>query len=209
MPPPTAPTAKQVQGARSREEILDAAERLMGTRGYAGTSVSSLAKASGLPASSIYWHFGSKSGVLGAVMERGAKRFFAGGGLGAGDQHPEPRERLHRLLELATGSGRDHAQYLRLFVLLLLGVEGEQQKDVVARVREESRRLVGRGLAWAYAPWGEQFGRRAADRLGDLALTLLEGIFLAGEVANAYPSALVEQATDALHALAEQLRSAG
>lgn len=48
------------------------ASRLMATRGYDGTSISALAKSSGLPASSIYWHFGSKEGVLKAVMERGA-----------------------------------------------------------------------------------------------------------------------------------------
>ena len=77
-PPVTqARTRKQLQGENSRELILDATERLMGTRGYAATSISDICKACGLPASSIYWHFGSKDGVLAAVMERGATRFFA------------------------------------------------------------------------------------------------------------------------------------
>ena len=48
----------------------------MAARGYSGTSVSDIARESGLPASSIYWHFASKTGVLTAVMERGAARFF-------------------------------------------------------------------------------------------------------------------------------------
>ena len=71
------PTKKQQQGEQSRELILDATEKLMGTRGYAATSISDIRKACGLPPSSIYWHFGSKDGVLAAVMERGAQRFFA------------------------------------------------------------------------------------------------------------------------------------
>ena len=49
----------------------------MATSGYAATSISDIRRACGLPPSSIYWHFGSKEGVLAAVMERGAERFFA------------------------------------------------------------------------------------------------------------------------------------
>lgn len=68
---------KQQQGERSRESILDATERLMATKGYAATSISDIRDACGLAPSSIYWHFGSKEGVLAAMMERGAQRFFA------------------------------------------------------------------------------------------------------------------------------------
>jgi len=77
IPTDTRPTKKQQQGEQSRELILDATERLMATRGYAATSINDIRKACGLPPSSIYWHFGSKEGVLAAVMERGAKRYFA------------------------------------------------------------------------------------------------------------------------------------
>ncbi len=49
----------------------------MSTQGYAATSISHIRRETGLPASSIYWHFGSKEGVLAAVMERGAERYFA------------------------------------------------------------------------------------------------------------------------------------
>lgn len=71
------PTMRQRQGEDSRELILDATERLMSSQGYAATSISHIRRETGLPASSIYWHFGSKEGVLAAVMERGADRYFA------------------------------------------------------------------------------------------------------------------------------------
>ncbi|MEH3133800.1 MAG: TetR/AcrR family transcriptional regulator [Mycolicibacterium neoaurum] len=71
------PSQKQRQGENSREQILDATERLMSTQGYAATSITHIRRETGLPASSIYWHFGSKEGVLAAVMERGAQRYFA------------------------------------------------------------------------------------------------------------------------------------
>jgi AcrR family transcriptional regulator len=65
------------RGARSREAVLDAAERLMAEQGYEAASVAALVEEAGIPASSIYHYFGSKEGVLLAVMERGAERFFA------------------------------------------------------------------------------------------------------------------------------------
>src|SRR5436190_1998682 len=57
-------TRRQEQGEQSREVILEAAARLMAANGFDGASISSISKESGLPASSIYWHFTSKEGVL-------------------------------------------------------------------------------------------------------------------------------------------------
>jgi AcrR family transcriptional regulator len=57
-----------------RERVLDAAARLMADRGYAGTSISAICSASGLPPSSVYWHFRNKEGVLQAVLDRAARR---------------------------------------------------------------------------------------------------------------------------------------
>jgi AcrR family transcriptional regulator len=201
------PQAPPDQGARSREEILDAAERLMGTRGYAATSISLLAKASGLPPSSIYWHFGSKSGVLGAVLERGARRFFATAAPDRSAPPPEPRERLAVLVARIVAGMREHQGFLRLFVFLLLGGDdGHQQDDVVAGVRAEAHRLVRRGLRWAYLPWGEPLAERVADELGDTARAMFDGLFLTAGAAG--PSApIVGDVEVALHALAERVRS--
>src|SRR6478672_6999500 len=63
------------RGERSREAVLDAAEQVMAERGFEAATVASLVEEAGVPASSIYHYFGSKEGVLLAVMERGAERF--------------------------------------------------------------------------------------------------------------------------------------
>ena len=75
--PPNAEVTPNRRGARSREAVLDAAERLIAEQGYEAATVAALVKEAGIPASSIYHYFGSKDGVLLAVMERGAGRFFA------------------------------------------------------------------------------------------------------------------------------------
>jgi AcrR family transcriptional regulator len=205
-------TKREQQGERSREEILDAAERLMAARGYAATSISDLARESGLPASSIYWHFGSKSGVLGAVMERAASRFFEDGArVIEATEGEEPQARLRAVMGISGELVRDHPRFLRLFMLLLLGSEGEHaQDDVVTRVRHEGRQRITSALRLAYQPWGPQVADRIADQLGDIALALFDGYFIAVESGPAHSQArLLEQIVRTLHGLAEDLGETG
>lgn len=79
----------------SRTLILDVAERLMSGDGYDRTSIVAVCRESGLPVGSIYHHFGSKAGLLAAVMERWGRRFFAripAYSTGTGDPHTRFRE---------------------------------------------------------------------------------------------------------------------
>ncbi|TYB40259.1 TetR/AcrR family transcriptional regulator [Micromonospora sp. AP08] len=102
----------------SREAILDAAMALMARLGYAGTSISKISAASGSPASSIYWHFGSKDGIYLAVLRRARQQLVdslpgtpVGGTVG---------ERLTAFLDGASAAFEQHPHDLRL--LLDLGM---------------------------------------------------------------------------------------
>nr|BAB78770.1 lexA repressor-like protein [Terrabacter sp.] len=86
----------QQRGEKSREEILDAASRLMGERGYDGTSIAAVSEAVGIPKSLVFHHFGSKIGLLTAVMTRGAYRFFEAMEAAQADS-PETGTHLERL----------------------------------------------------------------------------------------------------------------
>ena len=77
------------RGARSRELVLDAAERLIAENGYGSATVAALVEEAGIPPSSVYHYFDSKEGILLAVMERGAERFFEA--LPAFDSSPAAR----------------------------------------------------------------------------------------------------------------------
>jgi AcrR family transcriptional regulator len=133
IPTDVRPTKKQQQGEQSRELILDATERLMATRGYAATSISDIRKACGLPPSSIYWHFGSKEGVLAAVMERGADRFFA-----AIPTSEDAEAQLAVLSRLQS----QHPEFLRL--LYMLALERNSDPAVAAVVRRVRDTAIGR-----------------------------------------------------------------
>lgn len=62
-------------GERSRDAILQAAERLFAERGYLGISLDEIARRSGAKRSLILYHFKSKTGLWRAASARAAARF--------------------------------------------------------------------------------------------------------------------------------------
>src|SRR5262244_2945653 len=58
---------RREQADATRRAILDAAERLFGVRGYAGTSVGEIAEAAGVALKTVYAVFGTKAEVLRAL----------------------------------------------------------------------------------------------------------------------------------------------
>jgi AcrR family transcriptional regulator len=65
-----APDLRRVKGSVSRDRIVDSAIELFSQRGYAATGVSGIVRAAGIEKSALYWHFGSKEGLLAAVFDR-------------------------------------------------------------------------------------------------------------------------------------------
>ena len=65
------PRRRRSNGQASRQKILAAAAEIAAERGYEGTSIGLVSEQSGLPASSIYWHFKDKDALLAAVIEHG------------------------------------------------------------------------------------------------------------------------------------------
>jgi AcrR family transcriptional regulator len=172
IPTDARPTKKQQQGEQSRELILDATERLMATRGYAATSINDIRKACGLPPSSIYWHFGSKEGVLAAVMERGAKRYFA-----AIPTEADFERQLAAVIELQ----EQHPEFLRLFLLLSLERSHDPAvTEVLRRVRDQAITRFRDAVAQLLpddAPPAKT--RRVVTEVAAIATALSDGIFLA------------------------------
>lgn len=166
------PTKKQQQGENSRELILDATEKLMATRGYAATSISDIRKACGLPPSSIYWHFGSKEGVLAAVMERGAERYFA-----AIPTEVDVRQQL----AVAADLQEQHPDFLRLFFLLSLErTDDRAVAEVVRRVRDTAIARFRDAIAQLLpADVPQAKAERIVTELAAVAVALSDGVFLA------------------------------
>lgn len=173
-------TRKQQQGVASRELILDATERLMASKGYAATSISDIRNACGLPASSIYWHFGSKEGVLAAVMERGANRFFAA--IPRWDQAAgTDNQRSSTQLAVTAALVSKHPDFLRLFYLLSLERSDDPTvAEIVRRVRDTAIERFGDAISHLLP---DDVPAAKADKivseLTAFAVALSDGVFFA------------------------------
>jgi len=81
-----------------RGEILDAADRLFGERGFDGTSTNDILEAVGIARGTLYYHFASKEEILDALVERYAERCFAAARRAASDRSIPAVERIIRVL---------------------------------------------------------------------------------------------------------------
>jgi AcrR family transcriptional regulator len=166
------------RGARSREAVLDAAERLIAEHGYEAATVAALVEQAGIPASSVYHYFGSKEGVLLAVMQRGAERFFTQ--LPGFDRRIGSRQEHLRVLVETVGSLLDrHPDFLRILVVMAAqpssAAEGEVHR-VVNRVREMALERLREQMEIVFALDPE---RDPADHLARFALAAFDGAFVA------------------------------
>lgn len=166
------------RGARSRELVLDAAEQVMAEQGYEAASLARIVEVSGIPMSSVYHYFGSKDGVLVAVMERGAERFFASLPV-LEEPLADPVEHLEAMLQLVSSALEEHPDFLRLLIVMTAQpLHGEQRgvHEVIDRVRNTARARLRYEMQRAF---GVDPDGRTADRLARFALASIDGAFIA------------------------------
>lgn len=111
---------RHTQGEESRRRILEATLAIAARRGYDGTTVAQVTEATGLPASSIYWHFGSKDELLADVLEHSFQQRTAMP-IWSVDPGDEPRrEQLENRMRQAIISLATQPEYWRLGLMLAL-----------------------------------------------------------------------------------------
>lgn len=178
----------KVSGARSGEEnesgsrqaILEAAARIMATKGFSGTSISMICRAAGLPASSLYWHFESKEDLFAEVVHWKADYFFDRFRQNR-DEVPYPRGSVDEIAEQVGRALQDDPLFLRF--LLLLGLERKDMPDEVRKVIVEVRdsaRLWWKGLLEGqFADRGPTIARLIAEEYAEFGRSLIDGAFFA------------------------------
>ena len=179
VPARRAPTRKEQQGLHSRRRILDAASSLMTERGFAGTSISEVSRLSGLPASSIYGHFESKEGLLGAVVEEGARGWFE-----SLPAHAEPGGRRKAsaatLLRAAAAQLEKGPEFLRL--MLLIALERKEIDPTSLAMIRRVRRLALDRIEKMVVLEGGAPGAELARDLAALVLAAADGLFVAHHI---------------------------
>lgn len=168
---------RRVDGEASRRRILDAATEIAAERGYEGTGIAAVSAKSGLPASSIYWHFADKDDLIAAVIERSFADWLSGW------QLPTDGPARDRLVALATHTAKalsDSPDFLRLGLMLAL-----ERRPVEPRAREVFVRIRGRAIETLAAAMADIVAGLDADQarlLAAYAIAGADGFFIAKEI---------------------------
>lgn len=91
---------KSAKGAATRDQILDAAARLIHLQGYHGTSLDDLLRESGVGKGNFYYHFKSKEDLGYAIIDRLVRGFVERTlGPAFADPAADPVDQIHDLLD--------------------------------------------------------------------------------------------------------------
>jgi len=123
-----------VQPTTMKDQILSVATDLFSAKGFIGTSIRDISNAMGMSISNIYHYFGSKEGLLLAILRRSSEALLD-------DLHRvsemelEPLERFKRLIETHLRLCRDFGKETRIFMLdeEHLSVEGDRVNRQIQR----------------------------------------------------------------------------
>lgn len=161
----------RANGEISRRRILDAAREIAATRGFSGTSIGEVSKRSGLPNSSIYWHFEDKDALFAAVIEDSYEQWRADFD-GRTQSLSSPSDALAVLHE----SLANFPAFLRFGHLVIL-----EQHDTELAARKAFLRIRQESLKDMADNFASMTGcdKTSAKELAALALALVDGAFLA------------------------------
>lgn len=171
---------KRADGEASREKILDAAAQIAGVRGFQGTSISAVSERSGLPASSIYWHFANKDELIAAVIDRSYHQWLV-----ALDRPisvpdgPGGPALFHALMQRVGTTLDEFGDFLRLGLMLILDRNPDEPtaRSKFLDVRETTRDRI-RTL---YRMVFDDLSDDQIEQLAILTLVLSDGTFVARE----------------------------
>ncbi|MGX6607328.1 TetR/AcrR family transcriptional regulator [Micromonosporaceae bacterium Da 78-11] len=174
------------QGDLSRRRILEATVAVAAERGYDGTSISLVTESTGLPASSVYWHFKNKDELIAEALEYSYRSWRETAPAWTdqvdddGDLDARIRRRLHRAATAVTRS----PEFWRLGLMLALErrlIEPAARRRFL-EVRRETREGIAQWWRQVLAPAG-QFEEETAMRLARFQLSVMDGLYV-GERAS-------------------------
>tara|TARA_R110001592_G_scaffold363372_2_gene686308 strand:+ start:193658 stop:194314 length:657 start_codon:yes stop_codon:yes gene_type:complete len=177
------------QGVDSRQRILDATFKLACELGYTATSIGKVSTKSGLPASSIYWHFGNKDALFVAVIEDSFEKWWSTSSTrftpAEADVVPQAiSEHIHSLVDNIVSN----TDFWRLGLLLTL--EKHPDEPAARRRFEEIRAMVQEKLSlfWLKAldPDMNESKRLKSSRvLARFTMICADGLFVSSEAEGA------------------------
>ena len=167
------------QGERTRELILETAIALAARHGYEGTKVSMIRQATGLSASSIYWHFADKDQLLSAALEHAFRVQAAGtpNWLDSSPLDPRCEDLFGKLLAFPPADeGMDYWRFGLQLAVVRPSTESVSRTRFL-QIRSESFAWLGQW--WERSlPKGMQLRQEAGVLMGRLTVAVRDSSFI-------------------------------
>ncbi len=151
----------------------------MAEKGYVGTSMGAIARLSGLPTSSLYWHFDSKQHLLATVAAEGASRWL--------DLIPDWEDldgsfevKLDRMLDIIAHELKRRPELLRLQLTLYMDRAriGRKAAETIRQVRCAAVNKFRPAIESLVISLGSEPSESISDELGNFALSFTNGCFV-------------------------------
>lgn len=145
---PAGPNPKQDRSRVSTRRLVQAAAELIAERGYDRTTLAAIGKRAGYSPGLVTLHFGSKEGLVWAVIETMIIGYWRRDSLRGSIGRASGPDYVHRLCEeLRASARRDPVSQRAMFALTMEGVRpGSVFHERVRALLREQRRIVARRL---------------------------------------------------------------
>jgi TetR/AcrR family transcriptional regulator len=145
----------------TRSRLLDRALRLFVARGYDGVGIAEVVAEAGVTKPSAYHHFGSKLGLLQALVDEGLEPLFDQLKVAADYRHDLPRT-LAEVARVTFAFARQERDLTRLHLSLWFAPRESEGFQVIARYHERVYQLMEAVFRAAAADHGNMKGRHRA-----------------------------------------------
>jgi AcrR family transcriptional regulator len=137
--PERAPEVRVRAGAATRADLIASGRRLFGQRGYDGASIRAITREAGTNLGAVTYHFGSKRGLYGAVLEQGLRPIAARVDA-AVRSDGNALDRMLRVVEAYFAHFEEHPDLPHL--LLQEVAAGKQPPDVVLEILRNVKEAI-------------------------------------------------------------------
>ncbi|MGO4188635.1 TetR/AcrR family transcriptional regulator [Pseudarthrobacter sp. TAF60_1] len=195
---------RNARGEASLQRILESTVQLVGRYGFDNTSIARIVKATGRPASSIYWFFENKDELIAAALESSYSQQAPS--RRPWEEFSATRPLLDQLCEELEPELRASESEDPLRLGIMLALEGSAENS---KVQEPFRRRRAAAQRRIETWWAEAFSAQAADIVDPsagiewmvrLTLAFLDGHYISDVVADYQDAA--KRSTILAHALA-------
>ena len=166
---------------RSRDRILQAAAELADERGVAGATIALVCQRSGLPVSSVYWHFQDKDDLFAEVVRTSFADWLVTVPRWDIDGNATLEDGLRSTLLASTRSLAAVPPFLRVGMQVMFesGDQNAKTREAYLQTRAQVRRMIA---VWVAAIAGPGISADLAEQLASLVIAFGDGMLVGSQV---------------------------